>query len=47
MVYDLTEPESLEDLDNFWTPETYNYCDRKIKVLVLGNKNDADRRLSK
>jgi len=43
MVYDLTEPASLDDLETFWIPEAYNYCDKGIKVLVMGNKSDCDR----
>ncbi|CAM5999765.1 unnamed protein product [Sphagnum balticum] len=41
MVYDLTEPSSLDDLETFWVPEAYNYCDKSIKVLLLGNKLDC------
>lgn len=46
MVYDLTEPSSLEDIENFWIPEAHNYCDKNIKVLLLGNKSDCDRKVS-
>ena len=38
MVYDLTEPSSLEDIQNFWIPEAYNYVDKNIDVMLLGNK---------
>lgn len=43
MVYDLTEASSVDDLENYWISEAYNYCDKSIKVLLLGNKCDADR----
>ena len=43
MVYDLTEPSSVDDLENYWISEAYNYCDKSIKVLLLGNKCDFDR----
>jgi GTPase SAR1 family protein len=43
MVYDLTDPTSIDDLENFWIPEAYNHCDKSIPVLFLGNKCDAER----
>jgi GTPase SAR1 family protein len=43
MVYDMTEPSSLEDIENFWIPEAFNYCDKNTKVLLLGNKCDCDK----
>jgi Ras-related protein Rab-1A len=43
MVYDLTETSSVDDLENYWISEAYNYCDKSIKVLLLGNKCDAER----
>lgn len=46
MVYDMTEPSSLEDIENFWIPEAFNYCDKNTKVLLLGNKCDCDRKVS-
>lgn len=47
MVYDLTDPSSIDDLENFWIQEAYNYCDKNIKVLLLGNKLDCERGVSK
>ncbi len=47
MVYDLTEPSSIDDLENYWIQEAYNYCDKGIKVLLLGNKSDCERSVSK
>ena len=41
MVYDVTEAASLEDIQQFWVPEAYNYCDKSIDVLLLGNKSDC------
>jgi len=41
MVYDLTDPASIDDLENFWINEAYNYCDKSTKVLLLGNKSDC------
>ncbi len=41
MVYDVTDPSSLEDIEQFWIPEAYNYCDRSIDVILLGNKSDC------
>lgn len=46
MVYDLTEPSSVDDLENYWISEAYNYCDKSIKVLLLGNKCDSDKTVS-
>lgn len=46
MVYDLTEPSSVDDIENFWIPEAHNYCDKSIKVLLLGNKSDVPRVVS-
>lgn len=46
MVYDLTESASVDDLENYWITEAYNYCDKAIKVLLLGNKSDADREVN-
>ena len=43
MVYDLTESSSVDDLENYWISEAYNYCDKSIKVLLLGNKCDSDK----
>ena len=43
MVYDITEPSSVDDLQNYWITEAYNYCDKSIKVLLLGNKSDSER----
>ncbi|MCL4122190.1 UNVERIFIED_CONTAM: hypothetical protein GTU68_012415 [Idotea baltica] len=41
MVYDITDPSTLEDIEQFWIPEAYNYCDRNIDVILLGNKCDC------
>lgn len=41
MVYDVTDPSSLEDIENFWIPEAFNYCDKSIDVILLGNKSDC------
>ena len=46
MVYDLTEPSSLEDIEQFWIPQAYNYCDKNIKVLLLGNKSDCPKKIN-
>lgn len=46
MVYDLTEAASVDDLENYWITEAYNYCDKSIKVLLLGNKCDAERNVN-
>lgn len=46
MVYDLTDPGSVDDLENYWINEAYNFCDKSIKVLLLGNKCDCDRGVS-
>lgn len=45
MVYDVTDPLSLEEIQNYWTPEAYNYCDRGIDVLLLGNKMDCPSKI--
>ena len=45
MVYDLEEPSSLDDVQNFWLPEAFNYVDKNIDVLVLGNKSDCEKRV--
>ena len=41
MVYDVTDASSLEDIEHFWIPQAYNYCDRTIDVILLGNKSDC------
>lgn len=46
MVYDLEEPSSLEDIQSFWIPEAYNYVEKGIDVLLLGNKSDSQKRVS-
>mgnify|MGYP003463822005 FL=1 len=46
MVYDLTEAASVDDLENFWINEAYNYCDKNIKVLLIGNKCDCERTIN-
>lgn len=46
MVYDLTDSASVDDLENYWITEAYNYCEKTIKVLLLGNKCDADREVN-
>ena len=46
MVYDMTDPGSVDDLENYWINEAYNYCDKTIKVLLVGNKSDCDRGVS-
>ena len=46
MVYDITDPGSVDDLENYWINEAYNYCDKTIKVLLVGNKSDCDRGVS-
>jgi GTPase SAR1 family protein len=46
MVYDLTETSSVDDLENYWITEAYNYCDKNIKVLLLGNKCDSEKQVN-
>lgn len=46
MVYDVTDPNSLEDIENFWIPEAFNYCDKSIDVTLLGNKSDCPSMIS-
>ena len=46
MVYDLTDTASVDDLENFWIPEAYNYCDKDTPVLLIGNKSDAERKVN-
>ena len=47
MVYDITDPKSFEDIDKFWVPEAENYADKNINVILLGNKSDSDRAVTK
>ena len=39
----MTEPGSIDDLENYWITEAYNYCDKGIRVLLMGNKSDCER----
>jgi Ras-related protein Rab-1A len=43
MVYDLSDPTSVDDLENYWIAEAEKYCDKSIKVLLLGNKCDTEK----
>lgn len=41
MVYDVTQPQTFEEISSIWVPEIESYADKDINVLVLGNKSDC------
>jgi small GTP-binding protein len=41
LLYDITDRESFEKL-NYWLREILSNAEKKVKVLVIGNKNDLE-----
>ena len=41
VVYDITKKQTFENVDN-WITELRNYADKKLSVILVGNKNDLD-----
>jgi len=39
IVYDITSRETFENVDN-WINELKEHCDKNVKVVIVGNKND-------
>lgn len=46
IVYDVTNPESLENIATGWINEVRNYASREPKILLLGNKSDLKGKMS-
>lgn len=40
LVYDITNLESFESIQNFWLDETENYADPGTLLVLVGNKAD-------
>ena len=41
VVYDTTNKESFQNVDN-WITDLRNYADKKVSVILVGNKNDLE-----
>jgi small GTP-binding protein len=41
LVYDITNKESFESIQNFWLDEVENYADPGTLLVLVGNKSDA------
>lgn len=39
-VFDLSNPQSLESLQNYWINTVQNNADKNIQFILVGNKND-------
>lgn len=39
MVYDITKPQTLENIKNIWMEEVKK-VDENIEVMLVGNKSD-------
>ena len=39
IVYDITSRETFENVDS-WMSELNEHCDKNVKVVIVGNKND-------
>lgn len=46
IVYDITEPQTFEDVDGVWGSEIRSYADENVPVLLLGNKCDCERKVN-
>ena len=46
IVYDVTNPESLENVAAVWVKEVRNYASRDPKILLIGNKSDLKGKMS-
>ena len=45
-ICDLTRPESLENIENYWLPEFFQtVSDQKIDIQLIGNKCDLESRI--
>lgn len=40
IVYDLTDPKSFRDIEDYWIQEAKNNSDSGIFICIVGNKND-------
>ena len=45
LVFDLTNPESLEAIQNYWIKTVKEQCDNVIEFILIGNKNDLTTRV--
>ena len=46
IVYDVTNPESFENVAAVWVKEVRNYASRDPKILLIGNKSDLKGKMS-
>lgn len=42
LVYDITNKETFEELENYFLKDIKNYCKKDIKIILLGNKTDLE-----
>ena len=40
MVYDITNPQTLDDISSFWINEVLSYGEEGVTKLLIGNKSD-------
>ena len=40
MVFDVTDPTSLENLNAYWIPKIIENADECIELVIVGNKTD-------
>lgn len=45
IVYDTTSQSSFDDIEKFWINEVESYAEKDVDLLLLGNKNDMDKRV--
>ena len=45
LVYDVTDPKSYEDVENYWINEVENYAAQSTEILLISNKNDLNQEL--
>jgi Ras-related protein Rab-1A len=40
VVYDITHPQSFDNIEKYWINEIESYADKNVEMLLLGNKSD-------
>jgi GTPase SAR1 family protein len=40
LVYDLTDKQSFNDIENFWLTEVDKYGEKDALLILVGNKSD-------
>mgnify|MGYP003437537180 CR=1 FL=1 len=46
LIFDLTIRDSFQDIKNYWINEVESYTDANATLVLVGNKNDAERQVS-